>query len=578
MKKIILTGTAILALAAACFAQNNTSTITQSGSQQSAEVMQKGKALISTIVQTSANNIANVGNVARTIQKSATSFSEKNQATINQLGTRYGSATIEQEGVGNLSTINQKNNNAGSGGDGNVVTTFQRGFNQQITVNQNDNSIANQVAMRQENTGAAQTATVNQTNGSTKNSATTNQVGNNNTLSISQSNNSDNNIATIRQGFPVNLGASAFNATAIVEQNGGALGSSSGNETTITQINRASNIARVFQNNFSGGIGELGNDVTISQSGVLGSIASVSQSNHSQNNSTVINQSVAGQHTAYINQDGDDIFSSYNNTVAVNQTGSGNKTDIRQLSADSNKNGQGDSYNNAANVSQSNSLNQAFIFQRDLSAFNTATVNQNGVSDIATITQSINSIANNATINQGAFSNGNNRASITQQQSAPDGGLGGNSATISQNLIAGGRDNIASIVQGILTSALNSNANLATINQEGSSNQARLQQTGDLNVATILQTGNGNIVRNADASLNSSALQLGTNNRLTIEQAAGSSGNIANVAQIGSDNIANILQNGSGNTITFSEIGNGHNISVAQTGIGNTVSISMIGN
>ncbi|ADB42028.1 beta strand repeat-containing protein [Spirosoma linguale] len=578
MKKIILTGTAIVALAAACFAQNNTSTISQSGNQQSAGATQKGKDLISTIVQTSAGGITNVGNFAKTVQKSSSLLSEKNQAIINQLGTAYGSATIEQEGVGNQSTISQKNNNAESSGDGNLVTTFQRGFNQVLTVNQNDNSKGNLVTMRQENTGTAQTATVDQNNVSTRNSATTNQFGNNNTLSISQSNNSNNNTANVRQGFAPNMGASAFNATALVEQNGGALGSSSGNEATITQINRASNIAKIFQNNGSGGIGEAGNDVTINQSGVLGSIASVSQSNNSQNNSTVINQSVAGQHTAYISQDGDGNFNSFNNTVAVNQTGSGNKADVRQLGIDANKNGQGGSYNNVANVTQSNQLNQAFIVQKDLSAFNTATINQAGVNDIGTITQSINSIANNATINQGAFSSGNNRATITQQQSAPEGGLGGNSATINQNLLAAGSANIATIVQGFLPSVSNSNANLATISQEGSSNQARLQQTGDLNVATIMQTGNGNIVRNADASLNSSALQQGSNNKLTVEQIAGSSGNIANVAQIGSDNIANILQNGSANTVNLSEIGNGQKISVSQSGTGNTVTISLIGN
>ena len=580
MKKLTLTGAALLGFVAMSFAQNNNATLNQAGNQQTGNATQAGSNLISNIQQTSTGAITNVGNYASTIQQPLFYGSQGNQAYINQLGNKSGFAQIGQEGNTNKSTINQNNNTGGSGTPitaasgpgpvqnannvpnpagisavtgvgGNYANTYQRGFNQVVTVNQNNNSTGNYTDTRQDNLGSVQTATVNQNGGglgsSSGNKTTTNQFGDNNTLTVSQSNNSHDNTANVRQGYSnASGGPNAFNATATVEQNGGTAGASRGNLATILQTFSGANNATIRQNNNSGGAGMDGNDATINQSGTVGSTATVNQNDNSRNNSATVNESGAGGHTATVNQNGDaGSFTSYDNTATVTQTGSTNQATVNQLGVDTNGGGQGDSYKNTATVTQSGQNNKGFVTQNDFSSNNQATINQagGGAGDLATISQITNAFNNVATVNQGSLSTGGNTAKITQQQTYPEAGLLGNSATINQNTTVAGGGNYAEIIQGIPTNpgGTYSNQNLATISQQGSSNQARLQQTGDLNTATISQNGNGNILQGLTGA-GSFATQIGTSNSLTLTQTSVTNANIANVGQNGTGNVGVITQ------------------------------------
>lgn len=551
MKKISLIGVALLGSATISFAQN-TATLNQVGNQQTGTATQTGTGLMSNIQQTTASGITNVGNYANTTQESGGYGSTNNQANINQLGTKSGFANIGQQGSGQKATINQKNNNGGNGtpstaangpgtvqdannvpnpaginavtgNGGNYANAFQRGNNETVTINQNDNSTSNYTDSRQDSFGGPNTATVNQNGGtlggSSGNKTTINQFGDNNTLSVSQSNNSSNNKANVRQGYSTAVGGpSSFNATATIEQNGGMDGASSENEATITQIYSGFNTATIRQNNNS-----TLNKATVLQDGGTGSTATINQVNDAHEDKATITQS-ASNNTATINQEGP--------TASGFSTGR-NVAEITQKPGDNSGIG-----------------NTALINQKLISEDNQAYILQTGVGGMATINQTGSSADNLADIKQKGY---NNAATIDQSNAydpvegaATIGSARGNKATITQDLVTyAGSGNIAHIKQGD-PSGVSSDDNVASIVQEYSNNQARLQQTGNRNHADIYQTGDHNIVRNGAGVAGSFALQQGNDNILHISQNSGGAApytpNTANVSQIGNSNVASITQ------------------------------------
>lgn len=546
MKKLILTGATLLAFAATSLAQNNQATLNQAGNQQTGTATQSGSSLQSNIQQTTASGITNVGNYANTSQVPIIVGSSGNQANVNQLGTKSGFANIGQEGSGNLSTINQQNNNGGSGtpitsasapgpvanannvpnaagisavttAGGNYANTYQRGNNETVLINQNNASTSNYADSRQDNYSAGQSVIINQNNTSTGNKATANQFGDSNTQTISQSNNSSGNTANVRQGF----------STAQPGYNG----------TTIS--NTVGAVATVQQNGIVGGSPSTGNQSTINQIGTGAGASATTQQNAgllgpSQNNTAEINQ-FGGVQTALIQQ---------NNFSILNQA------KVDQTSPD---NG-----------------NVATIRQNDASVFNQATILQTaGAGRTATIDQ-INSSSNNkAAIKQQGGSvagSGASSAYITQTQGSNNQGYidqnsyAGSSAVINQHSTSGstakitqnttyfdyGNTNIADIEQ---TGGV---GNTATIDQDYSANTAKLKQDGSGNTATFKQLiGDGNVIK----GLNSSpvALQQGTGNSLTVTQTSTNTlgppfgpyvPNTASVQQIGTGNMGNITQAG----------------------------------
>ncbi len=124
MKKVILTGAAFLAFAAAGFAQN-TATLNQSGTNQTTQQQQTGN-LQTSIISQNKQGGANEGNFGSTIQgMRGTPNTDPNTATINQnLNSKGNRAGISQNkgagSAGNDATISQS---TGSGNLGAGATT-----------------------------------------------------------------------------------------------------------------------------------------------------------------------------------------------------------------------------------------------------------------------------------------------------------------------------------------------------------------------------------------------------------------------------------------------------------------------
>ena len=624
MKKVILTGMALMAFAAASFAQN-VSTVNQNGNSQTGNATQSGNLLTSGIQQTSTGAVTNSGNFARTNQGVQPILfpSINNEAFINQIGSKAGVATIGQEGGSggaNSATINQKNNTGGNAtavftaaeaayvpanpaantpvntagaaavraAGGNYANAYQEGGKETVVINQNNESAGNYADSRQDNynnASSSQQVTIDQNNTSTNNTATANQFGDNNKLEISQSRNSAGNTADVRQGFSgavggpntsgatatveqngilagsastdntatiLQRGTTANTTTATINQNAGADGRSESNTADITQTGGEKGTATISQNNLS-----YSNKATVAQSSAsLGSDATVKQNDFAHDNTVLVNQSGTGGHTANVTQAGTpgSSLSSDNNKAEVRQTGSTNAATVDQLGKDINSGGQGRSYFNKSFVTQSGANNRSFVEQNDYSYNNLSTITQagGGAGDLATTKQNTNSFNNTATVAQGSLSTGGNTASILQQQTFDEGGLLGNTASIKQNVTVAGGLNTADIIQGKLTNSgigsgagQYSNANQATMDQEGSSNKARLRQEGDLNITSVLQNGNNNVLQSASGVAGSFASQTGVGNTLMLTQnspGSGLAGNTANVTQAGIGNASTVMQ------------------------------------
>ncbi|HEX9959090.1 MAG TPA: hypothetical protein VGA96_17605, partial [Fibrella sp.] len=123
MRKLILTGTALIAFAAVSFAQNST-TINQNGTSQTAEATQVGNLQTSNIQQVGTAAMPNNGNYAGTFQGVAgTPNTGANTATVLQNDGSKGNRGAISQGMGamggNEATISQSNNS----GTGGVVTS-----------------------------------------------------------------------------------------------------------------------------------------------------------------------------------------------------------------------------------------------------------------------------------------------------------------------------------------------------------------------------------------------------------------------------------------------------------------------
>jgi len=112
MKKVILTGSALLAFVGAAWAQNS-ATLNQSGTYQTAVQQQSGNNQVSTINQNQGAGV-NTGNWAGTFQTGTV----VNTATINQRTCSQGNraAVGMVGGSGNVGTINQNGGRWASAG------------------------------------------------------------------------------------------------------------------------------------------------------------------------------------------------------------------------------------------------------------------------------------------------------------------------------------------------------------------------------------------------------------------------------------------------------------------------------
>ena len=559
MKKFFITGSVLVAFAAASHAQNTSTvnqngksqnaSVTQIGNTQNAVVTQSGDLYKSTIQQTSTKLVANQGNYAQTVQQKGSS----SEAYINQIGSKSGYVKIEQiaeQNGANTATVNQKNNAGGNGtlptanataddvtkAGGNYSSIFQEGSKQQVTVNQNNLSKGNSAITDQANYGSGQKITIDQNDVSSNNKVSVGQAGDGNNASVRQSTNSQSNKAEVVQGLSTKFGGpNSFNATATVEQNG-AVGTSSDNKATIKQMGVNS-----------------------------GAVATIRQNaklfNASRANEASITQTMDGN-TGTIDQND----ASTSNQATVSQNGTNGSATLSQSNNAS---------DNVATVQQlSGSGLKASVRQSDNASRNTTTTKQYGTNSELSVEQVASSNDNKATINQGAAgtTSSNNKARVYQKEGSQKGEI-----TISQNQTKDGSGNYAQVEQAYLDGT--STANKATIGQEGSRNTTRLSQKGVGNhMAMISQTGNNNSVQGPGTSLYETgpmAVQKGDGNQMTVSQTSpdGTNTTIFNTANLNQDGITNTINlnqtaNTVGNMSTISQIGTSNAATVTQVGNG----------
>lgn len=314
MKKIILTSSALLAFAAASYAQ----AINQAGQQQYAQHNQFGANQTGTISQvqnTSDPNRANYGNYAISFQGTPNNTGINN-LTINQNeGSQGNRAGVSQSGgPGNNATINQNGGQDGLSGGATSMSATIGGRGE-------DGNFAGISQI-----GAANTAVINENNNSRRNNAETYQNGTNNSATTNQSNNAISNTAFVYQGFTGmnKVGTAVNNATATITQgkaNANDVGSqvlseAVGSTATITQL--ASNVTATINQGtlgVAGGAGRAdGVNATITQSAVQ-AMATINQgtgSGEAIGSQATINQSAVANSAV--------IFQGFGPTGSDNQS------------------------------------------------------------------------------------------------------------------------------------------------------------------------------------------------------------------------------------------------------------------
>ncbi len=536
MKQITLTLSLTL-FAVTAWGQANTSTISQTGVSQQANVNQNGSGLTSTVSQvgTPTTNSANIG-IA--IQSGTGHIS-----TITQNTSNYNRAGVTQAGTGpgsNTAVISQSNGSGGNSLRGGDPTSSVVGSGNWSGIWQLGNG--NNGRIRQNNTAT------------TQNFAEMWQQGTFNIGDIQQSRGTDNR-AEIFQGN---------------EQRGG--GPPAGN---LPSVDVEENTADIDQER------GIGNDAIIRQF-ANENYAEVNQ-NAATSKSNVANiqqgdgTDVSGQseNEAIIEQNNISEF----NVATILQLGSESKAEINQDGVG----GSGGSKTNVASITQTigSNENEARIDQSSgnslFSERNTASILQKGEDGKTHIRQTVGTVDSQATIEQGVGSD-NDEAYIWQGRAS----FG--TASITQNLTATGRDNIASIQQGDGTAGQGSSLS-ATIAQEGSRNDARLLQTGSGSNATLTQTGNNNKITGPSTGTTPSggegallggayAVQNGDNHRMTITQTSpgGTNNtifNTADVQQLGTGNVLVGSQTAQtvGNLMTVRQNGNTNQAFIQQNGV-----------
>ncbi|MBO0948593.1 beta strand repeat-containing protein [Fibrella forsythiae] len=569
MKKIILTGTALMAFAAAGLAQSNNATLNQNGTGQTGRQQQTGTYLNANIQQVQGSGAAsNTGNFAGTTQNtSGQGGTAVTTANINQLtGSNQNWAGVNQSmGRGSTATINQSTKSGGSGAGGNVAagtsqasvealggnygTVNQTGNTHTAVVNQNGNgtnaSTGNFADVLQD--GTSQNATTNQNAGtlgtSANNEATTRQYGLNNVTTTNQNDNSAGNRAFVNQygADGADAGTTVTANTAVINQSGLGAVSSTNNTATINQ-GLSSN-------------GDEGNGAVTTQRG-----------NHNE---------------VTVDQIGDNNSAGVTATPII-QVGNDNITHVRQT-GDRNQADEIEAYgnNNLTNVDQVGNRNQAFS---RMTPTNGVGNNNNNVK-----------IEQTGNLNRGVFEL---RATNTAGQPASpnfviDQDGANNYARMQVRGVAGteagapGENNKVTIAQTTPLAAVATAGQIFNGEIDGSGNVVNVQQTGTSAAANMANTigsesspttvgSRGLVVKGYQNTVD--LTQNGTVNSINMSidnsaTGAGATGNQVTIAQTGRSNEVGL---GSGPTAVGSGVA-GNQRGLVVTGDANKVVISQNG-
>lgn len=364
MKKILFAGASAAALLAVpALAQNNQSTVNQTGSGAAAEVSQTGENDRSTVTQSGGGTVQiDQQGVTGSTSTVTTSADDRPPESIVQVTQSDDGSSSEATGQANVSTVIQDNvNGFGTTGTGSTVTVDQEhneaGTGQNSSyVQQGRNAVSGQVTVSQ--TGGENVSNYTSTT-STDNDAIIGQTG-------------VGNYSDVQQDFQNG------SAVANVDQNGTGGGV---NSVYIDQISAgfATNPAQFA----------VGADASATQDG-SGNMSTISQTGYSTSDATAnyaSSDQVGDDNTSEIRQPGTD------NMATVSQTGDLHYSQILQ-------GGNG----NTAEVSQNGNGHSSII-------------DQDGSNNVATVGQS--SSGNMSTVNQG----GNGNTATVTQGGAPGGGV-----------------------------------------------------------------------------------------------------------------------------------------------------------
>lgn len=613
MKKIILTGTALLAFAAAGFAQNN-ATLNQVGNSQTAQQSQTGNLHNSTVsqVQGATPATTNFGNYAETVQNGSTG----NTSTVNQNNGANSNAarTAQSDGTGNNATVNQ-NDKSGAAGVGTAITgpssqaaveaaggnfgTIQQvGSTLNAMVNQNGNgtnaSTGNFADVQQDGTG--HNARVNQNAGvltnanSANNNASVGQNGSRNDATVNQNNLASGNTSNITQFGSGGTAATAN--TVITYQNGAGTGVGIATNNNIITVNQGVSGGAVNSNNAvatqRGGSVNL-NQITINQSGGNGNSAAPITPGTTTTNVTI------------------DPTTSTGSELGVIQVGNGNVTNLTQNGSNNDANeveAFGD--NNLTNITQTGTTHRANVRMSPLRGSgndnNNILIQQSGASQEAAFILRSKSTSLPGSPNFSAMQTGasnyarvqvygdlgtdfgtpglDNRFTVTQN--APGAGLADPNFRNRLNAEINGDNNVVNVDQNVTSIAVSDANTIGAYNQgtgtgvnntnrglfiSGDYNDVDLRQNGTRNQMNMVVQGNAaNIGQKNEIDVR----QTGSNNRV----GTGAGGGIVvdntsarGLYVSGNSNKVDITQNG-GDEVKATQDGN-DKLTVNQTG-GNT--------
>ena len=335
MKKLLLAGISAIAFAAApAAAQDNSSSVNQTGVGAIATVLQDGANDRSSIDQSGGGTVdvhqTGTRGSTSTVTTGADDRPPESTVTVRQSDTGGSTAAIGQS---NVSTVVQDNvNGFGLTGTGSTVDVTQihnavgTGQNSSY-VQQGRNAVSGQVTVNQE---GGENVSYYSSNTSTDNDAIVNQAGVGNNSIVSQNFQGGGALATVDQnnaggggvnsayisqvsdGFAASPPEFAYGAEAHISQDGSGNSSSivqDGYSTTLATGNYAENDQTGDDHTSSITQGGIDNYASVSQSG-MGNWSSVAQGGNS--NSAIVTQS------------------SNNNVSSVNQSGNNNSATVTQ--------------------------------------------------------------------------------------------------------------------------------------------------------------------------------------------------------------------------------------------------------
>lgn len=522
MKRSLLlsVSAAALFIGAPAMADDSTSTVTQGGATNNAQVTQTAAARSKSLVEQNVaagtgNNTAKVtqGGPATT---AGTDFA--NDSSVKQMGQRD-SADVEQTSLAGLPA-----------GYKNISTISQTG------------------------TG---------TNDATKNAAVVKQFGHNKS-GITQTGAS--NSATVRQGRATDLPVGGNDSS--ISQNGD-------DKATVDQNSAPPTTGIANNNNYGGNtsiITQTGgkNEAGVTQTGLYAT-STILQSSVNTAKATVTQN--GDQQDSYIDQGGDaneatvtqsdvsgesDVLQyGKNGRATVTQSGTDQKSVVNQASTSSYASAtvvQGGGHDNDSNVSQKGTYEKAGVTQTG--SQNKSIVEQNAVGTSAAMVEATVKQLGDSNYSKITQAGSPTFARVTQNGNENDSTVGqsgtGGKVTVTQTQVGnafGTRYRFNDGTDGTATStgADAVRANFSKVSQAGSKNEVKVEQSGELNRSNAEQTGTA-----TEASID--VKQSGIFNNSSVKQTAKATAIVDQKGAYG-DNNSMITQDATGNYAKVTQIG-----------------------